>query len=75
MGFLLFQIPRACGLNFICTIIHVTQIIVKWFVCFFFLAIIKCRFQQVPVDFGPALEFRLHWKRRQIQLVKEDFKR
>ena len=58
MSFLLFQIPRACGLNLIRTITHVTQINVKWFVCFFFSAIIKCRFQQVPVDFGPALEFR-----------------
>ena len=29
----------------------------------FFLAIIKCRFQQVPVDFGPALEFRLEFRR------------
>ena len=56
MSFLLFQIARACGLNLICTITHVTQINVKWFV--FFSAIIKCRFQQVPVDFGPALEFR-----------------
>ena len=55
MSFLLFQIPRACGLNFICTITHVTQINVKWFV---FSAIIKCRFRRVPVDFGPALEFR-----------------
>ena len=59
MSFLLFHIPRACGLNCICTITHVTQINVKWFVCFFFSAIIKCRFQQVPVDFGPALESRL----------------
>ena len=59
MCFLLFQIPRACGLNLICTTTHVTQINVKWFVLFFFFsAIIKCRFQQVPVDFGPALEFR-----------------
>ena len=80
MSFLLFQIPRACGLNFICTITHVTQINVKWFVfLFFFSVIIKCRFQQVPVDFGPALGLRLqefkslHWKRRQIQLLKEDF--
>ena len=56
MSFLLFQITRACGLNFICTITHVTQINVKWFV--FFSAIIKCRFKRVPVDFGPALEFR-----------------
>ena len=56
MSFLLFQIARACGLNFICTITHVTQINVKWFV--FFSAIIKCRFKRVPVDFGPALEFR-----------------
>ena len=57
MNFLLFQIARACGLNFICTITHVTQINVKWFV--FFSAIIKCRFRRVPVDFGSALEFRL----------------
>ena len=57
MGFLLFQIPRACGLNFICKITHVTQINVKWFV-FIFSAIITCRFKRVPVDFGPALEFR-----------------
>ena len=57
MSFLLFQIPRACGLNFICKITHVTQINVKWFV-FIFSAIIKCRFKRVPVDFGPALEFR-----------------
>ena len=64
MSFLLFQIPRACGLNFICTITHVTQINVKWFVCLFvFSAIIKCRFQRVPVDFGPALEFRLTRRR------------
>ena len=83
MSFLLFQIPRACGLNFICKITHVTQINVKWFV-FIFSAIIKCRFKRVPVDFGPALEFRLtraypdekefkslHRKRRQIQLLKE----
>ena len=63
MSFLLFQIPRACGLNLIRTITHVTQINVKWFVCFFFSAIIKCRFQQVPVDFGPALEFRLTRRR------------
>ena len=57
MSFLLFQISRACGLNFICTITHATQINVK---CFFFCfsAIIKCRFRRVPVDFGPALEFR-----------------
>ena len=61
MSFLLFQIPRACGLNLIRTITHVTQINVKWFV--FFSAIIKCRFQQVPVDFGPALEFRLTRRR------------
>ena len=70
MSFLLFQIPRACGLNFICKITHVTQINVKWFV-FIFSAIIKCRFKRVLVDFGPALEFRLHRKRRQIQLLKE----
>ena len=63
MSFLLFQIPRACGLNFICTITHVTQINVKWFV--FFSAIIKCRFKRVPVDFGPALEFR-HTRRRSL---------
>ena len=63
MSFLLFQIPRACGLNLIRTITHVTQINVKWFVCFFFSAIIKCRFQQVPVDFGSALEFRLTRRR------------
>ena len=62
MSFLLFQIPRACGLNFICKITHVTQINVKWFV-FIFSAIIKCRFKRVPVDFGPALEFRLTRRR------------
>ena len=56
MSFLLFQIARACGLNLICTITNVTQINVKWFV--FFSAIIKCRFKRVPVDFGPALQFR-----------------
>ena len=65
MGFLLFQIPRACGLNFICKITHVTQINVKWFV-FIFSAIIKCRFKRVPVDFGPALEFRLTRTRRSL---------
>ena len=62
MSFLLFQIPRACRLNFICKITHVTQINVKWFV-FIFSAIIKCRFKRVPVDFGPALEFRLTRRR------------
>ena len=56
MSFLLFQIPRACGLNYICKITHVTQINVKWFV--FIFSAIKCRFKRVPVDFGPALEFR-----------------
>ena len=65
MSFLLFQIPRACGLNFICKITHVTQINVKWFV-FIFSAIIKCRFKRVPVDFGPALEFRLTRTRRSL---------
>ena len=63
MSFLLFQIPRACGLNLIRTITHVTQINVKWFVCFFWGGLIKCRFQQVPVDFGPTLEFRLTRRR------------
>ena len=43
-------------------ITHVTQINVKWFV-FIFSAIIKCRFKRVPVDFGPALEFRLTRRR------------
>ena len=62
MSFLLFQIPRACGLNFICKITHVTQINVKWFV-FIFSAIITCRFKRVPVDFGPSLEFRLTRRR------------
>ena len=62
MSFLLFQIPRACGLNFICTITHVTQINVKCFV-FIFSAIIKCGFKRVPVDFGPSLEFRLTGRR------------
>ena len=61
MSFLLFQIPRACGLNYICKITHVTQINVKWFV--FIFSAIKCRFKRVPVDFWPALEFRLTRRR------------
>ena len=67
----MFQIPRACGLNYICKITHVTQINVKWFV--FIFSAIKCRFKRVPVDFGPALEFRLTRRRSLSRFIgRED---